>query len=220
LPPLITRKLERSEAGMAATAAGARIEDLSFGRICAGIVEQLALGVVVCDASLRIVHANAIAAQVMAQLEPRIAPGARPSRRSRLPQKLERAVVSALRHPVPAVFVRRARVRVEGPQGRSAVDVSAFWEAGETVVVLLRLESMDSAALFALLRRKYRLSARDARLLRLLRLGRSNDQIAESCGWTRGTVKVYLHALFERFGVHSRAELLWVLDRLGKGEIY
>ena len=40
-----------------------------------------------------------------------------------------------------------------------------------------------------------------------MRKGLRNREIAEQLGVTEGTVKVYLHAVFEKLGVSTRTEL-------------
>lgn len=51
------------------------------------------------------------------------------------------------------------------------------------------------------------LAPRERQLIGLVRSGRRNRDIAEQLGVTEGTVKVYLHAVFEKLGVSSRTEL-------------
>jgi two-component system nitrate/nitrite response regulator NarP len=51
------------------------------------------------------------------------------------------------------------------------------------------------------------LSLRERKLVALVALGRRNREIAAELGITEGTVKVYLHAIFEKLGVASRTEL-------------
>ena len=46
-----------------------------------------------------------------------------------------------------------------------------------------------------------------AQLIGFVRKGLRNREIAEQLGVTEGTVKVYLHAIFEKLGVSSRTEL-------------
>jgi len=52
-----------------------------------------------------------------------------------------------------------------------------------------------------------RLTARDRKLVGLVARGLRNREIAEELGVTEGTVKVYLHSIFEKLGVASRTEL-------------
>jgi two-component system nitrate/nitrite response regulator NarP len=52
-----------------------------------------------------------------------------------------------------------------------------------------------------------RLSRREAELVQLVRQGLRNRDIADRLGITEGTVKVYLHSVFEKTGVANRTEL-------------
>jgi two-component system nitrate/nitrite response regulator NarP len=51
------------------------------------------------------------------------------------------------------------------------------------------------------------LAPRERQLISFVRKGLRNREIAEQLGVTEGTVKVYLHAVFEKLGVSSRTEL-------------
>ena len=51
------------------------------------------------------------------------------------------------------------------------------------------------------------LSPRETELVQLVRQGKRNRDIAEQLGITEGTVKVYLHSVFEKTGVANRTEL-------------
>jgi two-component system nitrate/nitrite response regulator NarL len=51
------------------------------------------------------------------------------------------------------------------------------------------------------------LTARDRKLVALVAQGKRNREIAAAIGITEGTVKVYLHNIFEKLGVTSRTEL-------------
>lgn len=55
--------------------------------------------------------------------------------------------------------------------------------------------------------RKPLLSPRERELVALVRKGLRNREIAEQLGVTEGTVKVYLHGIFDKVGVASRTEL-------------
>ena len=54
---------------------------------------------------------------------------------------------------------------------------------------------------------KASLAPRERQLIGLVRSGLRNRDIAEQLGVTEGTVKTYLHALFEKLGVSNRTEL-------------
>jgi len=51
------------------------------------------------------------------------------------------------------------------------------------------------------------LTPRERQLINLVRKGMRNREIAEELGVTEGTIKVYMHAIFEKVGVSSRTEL-------------
>lgn len=51
------------------------------------------------------------------------------------------------------------------------------------------------------------LTARERELVELVSKGMRNRDIANELGVTEGTVKVYLHGIFDKFGVENRTEL-------------
>jgi two-component system, NarL family, nitrate/nitrite response regulator NarL len=51
------------------------------------------------------------------------------------------------------------------------------------------------------------ISPRERELIVLVRKGMRNREIAEKLGVTEGTIKVYLHTIFDKLGVSSRTEL-------------
>ena len=61
------------------------------------------------------------------------------------------------------------------------------------------------------------LAPRERQLVGFVRRGLRNREIAEQLGVTEGTVKVYLHAIFEKLGVSSRTELAIRADELLAG---
>ena len=56
-------------------------------------------------------------------------------------------------------------------------------------------------------RRRTPLAPRERQLIRYVREGLRNREIGKKLGVTEGTVKVYLHAVFEKLGVSTRTEL-------------
>ena len=58
------------------------------------------------------------------------------------------------------------------------------------------------------------LAPRERELIRYVRQGLRNREIAKALGVTEGTVKVYLHAIFEKLGVKNRTELAIRADEL------
>ncbi len=62
------------------------------------------------------------------------------------------------------------------------------------------------------------LAPRERQLIGFVRKGLRNREIAEQLGVTEGTVKAYLHAIFEKLDVSSRTELAIKADEyLGEG---
>lgn len=57
------------------------------------------------------------------------------------------------------------------------------------------------------------LAPRERQLIGFVRQGLRNREIAEQLGVTEGTIKVYLHALFEKLGVSTRTELAIRADK-------
>lgn len=53
----------------------------------------------------------------------------------------------------------------------------------------------------------WQLAPRERQLIGFVRKGLRNREIAEQLGVTEGTIKVYLHAIFEKVGVATRTEL-------------
>lgn len=51
------------------------------------------------------------------------------------------------------------------------------------------------------------LAPRERQLIRFVRQGLRNREIAQQLGVTEGTVKVYLHSVFDKLGVSNRTEL-------------
>lgn len=65
----------------------------------------------------------------------------------------------------------------------------------------------DEATRTAQSRDRALLSPRETELVQLVRQGLRNRDIADRLGITEGTVKVYLHTVFEKTGVANRTEL-------------
>lgn len=58
------------------------------------------------------------------------------------------------------------------------------------------------------------LAPRERQLIRFVRKGLRNREIAKELGVTEGTVKVYLHSIFEKLGVKNRTELAIRADEI------
>jgi len=119
----------------------------------------------------------------------------------------------------------------------AAVDDSAFLEAQSLKVQGIVLKNSDPAFLLDCLDRvrhgrtwidpelaerskllaasqagRTPLAPRERQLIGYVRQGLRNRAIAEQLGVTEGTVKTYLHAIFEKLGVRTRTELAMRAD--------
>jgi RNA polymerase sigma factor (sigma-70 family) len=61
----------------------------------------------------------------------------------------------------------------------------------------------------------FQLSARQREVIILLCDGLSNKQIGKKLGVSEGTVKIHLHAIYQKLGVRSRTELMIALAGRG-----
>jgi two-component system, NarL family, nitrate/nitrite response regulator NarL len=59
------------------------------------------------------------------------------------------------------------------------------------------------------------LRARQQEVIALICDGLSNREIADKLGVTEGTVKIHLHAIYQKLGVRSRIELMIALSGRG-----
>jgi two-component system nitrate/nitrite response regulator NarP len=62
------------------------------------------------------------------------------------------------------------------------------------------------------------LAPRERELIKCVRKGLRNREIGKQLGVTEGTVKVYLHAVFEKLGVSNRTELAIRADEFLAGD--
>lgn len=83
------------------------------------------------------------------------------------------------------------------------LDAATFAE-----VVGWLLHRVDPVTQFA---REYRLSPREASLLRLSMRGRNNDEIAATFGCSRATISTYWNRVFRKTGVSGQREILALL---------
>lgn len=146
------------------------------------------------------------------------------------------AVVLDIQMPEGSGIEVLRRIRAEGDQRpvvllTASIDDSSFAEALALKVDGVLLKTSDPALLIDCLdsvvggdewidpqlqreapqartvRDKSILSPRESELVKLVRKGLRNRDIAETLGITEGTVKVYLHSVFEKTGVANRTEL-------------
>jgi two-component system, NarL family, nitrate/nitrite response regulator NarL len=127
----------------------------------------------------------------------------------------------------------------------ATLDDSALWEATKLKVDGIVLKNSDPAYLIECLEQvklgqswfdpelrerivgignrfpaeRPALAPRERELIKCVRKGLRNREIAKQLGVTEGTVKVYLHAVFEKLGVSNRTELAIRADEF-LGESY
>jgi DNA-binding CsgD family transcriptional regulator len=166
------------------------------------VLDHLGYGIVSCDRRMVVLGCTQRAARLLE------APG-RPLVGRTLPAWLERSLHEAVRKGQP--------VRIEPPRAKHAAYLSAMAvEAMAPVVfvVWFRPEIMRESDAEKVLRARYQLTARDARVLLHLRRGHSNRQISTRTGWTEATVKSYVHDLCEKLGVHTRGAAAALIDEI------
>ena len=163
------------------------------------VLSALGLGVIACDAALRVVAATSQARTVLGSLP-------RPRAPQHLPECLAEVVLE--REPGP--------VRISAAGRAYAVWARPMSAAGASHVVWLQPED-DGDDLDAALRRRWHLTRRQLDLMRELRQGYRNQEIAVHLGLTRSTVKSYLSHLFGVLGVHSRGQAIALIERVRRG---
>ena len=160
-------------------------------------LEGLDLGVMICAHSAdRVLLANETARRIVGEL------GLAPLR-TVLRDATAADAASVVRLALPSgrrVFVRTRRLR-DG------------W------LVTLRSEVLREDDLFDVLRRRFGLSLRERQVIALVRGGHSNEHIGRELGISEGTVKQYLNHVFKAFDVHSRGELVALIERMAREHV-
>jgi len=85
-------------------------------------------------------------------------------------------------------------------------------------LVTLRGEVLREDDLVELLRR-FGVSLRERQVIALVRSGHTNEHIGRELGISAGTVKQYLNGVFKTFDVHSRGELVALIERLAREQL-
>ena len=106
--------------------------------------------------------------------------------------------------------------------GSAFVGMDASGGAGDAAVATGAPSASDGSgeeARVALLRRKYGLSERETEVLALLYRGNTQKKIAEELVVSLNSVQTYAKTLYRKLGVHSRQELIDLVNRgdVGKG---
>jgi len=185
----------------------------SWGRACEHVIELLGFGIVALDSRLRIREFNQRAERLMAPL----VTGGGVREGAPLPETVDRALRSLW---VPGERTTTRSVRIAVPAPLPALYLSCAPEVdipGISTVAWLREEYVREIDAVDKLSSQYSLSRRDRRLLEQVRAGTSTEEIATKYSWTMATTKTYLHRLFQCVGVHSRAELLVLIEKVRRG---
>lgn len=92
----------------------------------------------------------------------------------------------------------------------------AFWEGGRAVAEAAGKSSDDYLkARIEFLGATYALTEREREMVTLLAQGKSNNEIALESFISAGTVKVHLHNIYRKMGIHSRKELMALVEEKG-----
>lgn len=187
------------------------IDSSAWHDACTRVLEQMGVGVIACDESLRVLAANQQGARLLARFCEAACVG------TVLPASIADAARNWLADSRPGL--RERPLRLTSPNRSLSVRAN-FAQPGSSPV-FLTISMLRDAVCDDLLREAMRtaweLSARDIRLVMLVREGKSNHEIADELRLTYGTVKAYLHGLFERLEIHRRTELIARVEGLRAG---
>lgn len=187
-----------------------RLQANVMGSLYAHVLARLSIGVVACDERLEVIEANAEGRRLLDRLDGN----------DEDPQALPDSIRIAAENWFAADAIDQRPCRIESPGGAFALYAS-FMRPNVSPIhlaITLRREVMRDDVLLSALRDRFNISTRQYRLIELVRQGCSNREISRSLGLTYATVKNYMHKLFAHLGVHSRTELLALVDRVRRGE--
>ncbi len=192
------------------------LDDASVSRLCIQLLDRLRINIALCTDTDEVLYATRRTKEILR----RFPDGAGFRTGALLPAAVREAVHAYLLPSEGDVHRRRAPVKVTTPDGALVVSVACTpVHALPPVALVVRLteERVRTSELLELMRARYKLSARDLRLLRAIAETRNVREIAEANSLTYGTTKVYLHDLYRRLDVHSRDGLLRLMDRVRRG---
>ena len=194
------------------------LDDASVSRLCIQLLDRLRINIALCTEYDEVLFATKRAKEILRRF-----PGAAGFRTGDvLPDPLRTAARAYLERRdegdgEQAPPRRRAPIKRTTPDGSLDVYVSCTAvQSLPPVALIVRLtdERVKLGEVLELMRGKYKLSARDLRLLRSVAELRNVKEIAAANALTYGTTKVYLHDLYRRLDVHSRDGLLRLMDRV------
>jgi DNA-binding CsgD family transcriptional regulator len=193
------------------------LDDASVSRLCIQLLDRLRINIALCTEYDEVLYATKRAKEILRRF-----PGATAFRTGDpLPEELRAATRAYLERRDDGDGTtaprRRAPIKLTTPDGALDVYVSATAvQALPPIALIVRLtdERRNLGEVLELMRGRYKLSARDLRLLRSVAEQRNVKEIAAANALTYGTTKVYLHDLYRRLDVHSRDGLLRLMDRV------
>jgi DNA-binding CsgD family transcriptional regulator len=193
------------------------LNEREFADFCLDLVGAMSISMAACSAEFDVLFATEPAAWLIDQFR-----GARDR-----PGVLPAALRDALETYVDRLAARPgnrqvAPERVETPDGKLVVLVAGLQTRRRgRVRYALRLheEILRRKDMLVAARQRYGLTVRELRLASLLLARKPTAEIARALRLRQGTVRVYLHALFEKLGVHSRGELIAHLEHLRRSPV-
>jgi DNA-binding CsgD family transcriptional regulator len=164
------------------------------------------MGVMICTRALdRVLLANEAAHRLLGELG--VTHSIQPA--------LRQAIAASREHEALISAFTRA-VRVALPSGRRLfVRTRPLRDA---LLITLTGEVLREQELFELLQRRFDLSIRERQVIVLVRAGHGNEHIGRELGISVGTVKQYLNRTFKAFQVHSRGELVALIERIARDQ--
>jgi DNA-binding CsgD family transcriptional regulator len=189
------------------------LDDASVSRLCIQLLDRLRINVALCTEQDEVLYATRRTKEILR----RFPDGAGFRTGELLPESVRDAVHAYVAPESGDGQRRRAPIKLTTPDGAVVVSVACtpvHQLPPVALVVRLTEERVRTSEVVELMRARFKLSARDLRLVRAIAETRSVREIAEANSLTYGTTKVYLHDLYRRLDVHSRDGLLRLMDRV------
>lgn len=192
------------------------LDDRAVSQLCILLLDRLRINLALCTDHDEVLYATKRTKEILRRFT-----GTRFRTGHVLPEPVRAAMRAYLRQRDELPHPRRLLpVKLTTPDGQRHVYVSCTPVDGAppvASVVRLRDEMVDLRDVLDAMSRRFRLSARDRRLITSVAELRSMREIAAANSLTYGTTKVYLSDLYRRVDVHSRDGLLRLIDRMRRG---
>lgn len=188
-------------------------------------LDRLREGVIIVDGAGRAIFLNRVAETILADrrglcLEKGRLAGATPSQTAALDSSLRSAIDAANGRG----FASGGTVILRGPDGAAPLRVTVSPLRGPlaglgapSAVLFIHDGALDRAPMDAL-RRRYHLTAAEARVLAALIQGKAAKTIAGEHGVSVNTVRVQIQRLFAKTGLHRQADLIRLAAGMGLAE--